>query len=399
MASSITLENRDLGVLTNATSVKLRDSTGAFGIRNNSTGATVVAPTAAITPTSVGIYTYNTSALPAANYTAIWEVIPLVGATTYETHIFTIDASASALFGKTLADLERAAAEWMGPFWGDLDAGAGSDVAFALIPEFISRVDIGDYIDHYLLRRGRNSLGEAIVGFLTADRVRLCEAYDNDTGKLSNDRNWTIAPIAGERVELHYMHPSRELRRAVLTGLAECFFLDRSSVTTTSATAERNLTTSLPWLTSVERLRRIEYTDITATGLVTPMPVAGWAPIQKADGIYARVIGDPFPLTLEVTTLRPHTSYVNGATSVVGPNDDDDVLTVNENYAAAAAIRAAYRISGMRRKLGPPARIGLAWSQREAAAEFTKWSRRAVGQRAAEPWQHRPVMAGAFRIN
>jgi hypothetical protein len=70
---------------------------------------------------------------------------------------------------------------------------------------------------------------------------------------------------------------------------------------------------------------------------------------------------------------RPHFSFVNGATSVVGPNDDADVLACPLLLAVAAGHVEAWRIA-MPRMMNP-ARAGMAITPQQAANEFTKLSR------------------------
>lgn len=55
----LTAEFRPSGVLTNATTAKLSDATGAYGIKRNDTGAVVVADGTSLLNPSTGVYTYS----------------------------------------------------------------------------------------------------------------------------------------------------------------------------------------------------------------------------------------------------------------------------------------------------------------------------------------------------
>jgi hypothetical protein len=80
------------GVLTDPTSIKLSDSTGAYGVKRNDTGAVVVADGVSMTKESTGVYAY-TFAEPASGliYTAWVEVV-------YDgtTHRFEVDITGAA---------------------------------------------------------------------------------------------------------------------------------------------------------------------------------------------------------------------------------------------------------------------------------------------------------------
>jgi len=77
---SISHEWRVEGVLTNATSAKLSDPTGTFGVKRNDTDAVVVADGTNMTNSSTGIYDYSFNDVAGASYTAYVEIVYL-GAT------------------------------------------------------------------------------------------------------------------------------------------------------------------------------------------------------------------------------------------------------------------------------------------------------------------------------
>jgi hypothetical protein len=332
----------------------------------------VVAPTSAIAPTSAGIYEYDTSALSEGNYEAVWEFIDPVYGTDYSTQLFSIDASVSIPSGVTLREIEQEVAPRVGPY-DLLAAGSLSDVSFAVIPELDSSLDTGQYEDLYMLRRGRKTDGTAVSGFNSADRVRICAAYDAATGRLTPDRAWAVAPVENEEIEFHHLHPERQLRRACKAGLKRCYFMDRVAVALTSAASERNVTTSVVWLKDEMLVKQIEYS--LAGSVYNPRQVPWWRAIRKGGNVWLRA-SDPYPQSLEITVMRPASTYVNGATSLVGPDDDEDIVNVDLNYAAAAGHVEAWRIA--RHRLQPAAQTGLQATQKQAADEFTRLSMKAI---------------------
>lgn len=72
---TITQQFKVGGVLVNASSAKLSDPTGTYGIRRNDTLATVVADGTNLTNTATGIYEYTFTALSGIAYTAYFEFV------------------------------------------------------------------------------------------------------------------------------------------------------------------------------------------------------------------------------------------------------------------------------------------------------------------------------------
>ena len=69
--------------------------------------------------------------------------------------------------GITLAELERAVARRVGPFWQLRAFDTGSSVSKAIVKKLRSSMDIGDYEDMYMLRRGVYSSGLLVANFRT----------------------------------------------------------------------------------------------------------------------------------------------------------------------------------------------------------------------------------------
>lgn len=357
------------GAPANATTVKLRDSGGTYGIKRNSDGVVLVPPTGPISPTVSGDYEYDVTTLTPDNYTASWEIT--VGTNVrYFVQVFNIDASVVLPDGLYLRTIEQEVARILGPY-DDMEVGTSSSntLLTAYIPELASTIAYGGIEDRYMLRRGLKSDGSKIQGFAASDRVRSVATVDTSSGVVTADRSWANSPVLSEVIEFHHLHPLRELRKAVLAGLARCYFWDRISVLTTGPTQEVNITSLIPWLKNQpDLIRRVE-TSPLADVIYGPRPVREWRPFSRGGNVYLRVGNLYYPQNLYITVLRPVISQVNGTVSLQGPDDDDDILAVDLAYARAAGHIEAWRL--FPRKLFPVAQTHLYPSQQQAANEFT----------------------------
>lgn len=366
---NIILYNDSEGVPVNAYSVKLKDATNTYGVKRAATGTVVVSPTSAIAPTSLGVYSYGLADnLTPGVYYAAWEIIDTLGADPrYHPHVFSIDAVVTISAGVTLMELERLVADRIGPF---LQATAtGGDTSSITLPRFKSSLFIhDDNADLYLLRRGFLNTGLPVPGFNDDDRVRVVAEVITDTGALSVDRLWTVAPVNGEDVELTYLHPEK-IRAAVQVGLGRCYRPDRASVTVVANTTELNISAALPWVRDPLQIRRVTWLP---TALSIPYDV-WYEPSMVAGEVLIRMARTLTYGTLQIYTMRPADSYVNGSTSFVGPDDDQDQVLVPRLLAVASGHLAAWKTC--RADLQAAAVAGERMSQLEVAREFTKLSR------------------------
>jgi hypothetical protein len=357
----ITIERRVAGVLTSADTALLRVT---------SESGTIWFSEATVAPTSAGIYSQTINDLPDGEYVARW-TFEVAGI--YRT--FQIDQPVQYREGVTLAEIERHVAPRIGPF-EELTTTTGSTENKVLVSSLLSSLDIGDYEDLYILRRGRFANGNLISGFNDDDRERLIASYEHSTGGLVPDRDWAIAPVEGELLELHYLKPSSELRRIVRQGLRRCYFWDTVLTSTTGASFNAgrttvNLTSLVPWITRPNQVKGLRY----GTGSSLPRRVL-WSNFYRMGGSVYLETQAAGAGSFYIQGLRPHYTYVNGETSYTGPDDDDDLLYVDLDYAAAAAHIAAWMLFPHR--LFPISNVGMRINMEAAAAVFTLESMRVM---------------------
>ena len=274
----------------------------------------------------------------------------------------------------TLADVERATAARLGPFFHLRATGGGPDTV--TVEGLRSALPQGGYEDLYLLRRAATQ---------AADRVAQVVAFDAPTGGLRVDRAYRDSvPPAGEDVELHHLHPAA-LRRAVRQGVARCWLRDAvplenppaPAAPLVPATGPVDLTGVAPWLALPEQVLDVVRTDTLA-------PVLGWSALQQGGRVYLVLGAGRSNLTPGVTVLgrRSQFTYVNSALPPDGPVADADVLLGPLSYLAAASHCEAWQVD--RDKLEAASAEQRMPTQKEAAEAFT---REAV---ATCPWLFQP---------
>jgi hypothetical protein len=268
----------------------------------------------------------------------------------------------------TLAQIEQATAPRLGPYSQRVQSSAtAADATHAYFDEFKTSTNVVDVVNQFMLRRGQKTDGTTIA-VAAGDRQRIVASQDSIAGAAVPDRAWVTPPVAGEYVEFHHTDPALELRQAVLSGLRRCFFEDRAQITLTTAAPERDLSAAVPWITRPDQVRRYQFTTTGATLLPVDVP---WAqPFEKGGHVWLGAWPDEYPNTLLVTALRPHFTWVNGADSTNGPTADADTLSVDLDYAAAAAHIEAWRLFPAKLKMAADG--GYQASQPQAAAEFTR---------------------------
>lgn len=362
----IAIQRLRSGVLTSA------DSTTLSIV--NSVGATVLATTV-IPPTSAGVYSYSTSSLPAGSYTATWVFTTALLPTDTISRAFTVDTAQEVSEGVTLMELERLVARRIGPYRRISCAGT-STVNAVIAARLRSSLALGDFEDQYVLRRALTFTDELVSNFAADDRIRLVTTYDPSAGSLSVDRAYTNAPISTEAIELHAIDPDEEMRPAVIDGLGRCFFWDTVSITVTgSGVYNINLTAAAPWITQANQVRGVALSY--PSQLLPPRKMNWWQPYRDGKDLKLYTKGGAVG-SVSVLVLRPANSLVNGEMSLAGPNDDLDVLYIDRDYAAWAAVLELWKT--IPEVLMPLSAQNMRPTRDAAATEFTKKSLTIVQQ-------------------
>lgn len=322
--TTLSIQRTVSGVLTSADTATL-EITDAFGV-------TTLAPTV-VAPTSAGIYSYTTAYLDPGQYTATWTFSVASQPDDVSNHIFNADGPTSVDRGVSLRYIEQRLAARVGPYKKKVVSDGSSSGLLLSLALKTSR-DLGGLEELYILRRGRMADGSLISSFNADDRQRVVSTFDNTTGGLIPDRNWTIAPATGEEFELHSLDPEEELRPAVQWGLQRCFFWDRAVLSVTGGLRSYDLTASVPWLNDPSLIAQVN--SGMPNSVVPDSRELWWRPGYRGNAVHLDTnwIG---AMDVSITALRPHSSFVNNEMSFAGPNDDEDILSVDIDYALISA--------------------------------------------------------------
>jgi hypothetical protein len=268
----------------------------------------------------------------------------------------------------SLAELEREVARRTGPFLlaaQDSGTPTSSTATSAIMPSLKTNALLGGPENLWLVRRGRLLDGSPTPGpIIDADRERLVQAFDSGAGRIIVDRNWRDPMYPSELADLIHLHPSQELRVAVLAGLRRCFLEDRGRLYPNVSGGQVDVTATLPWVTDTGQVLRVQAGYGTAMGDI-PFEV-----VTQAGHVLVTTNGPMSPGGMWTTLLRPHWSWVNEAESTTGPTEDDDMLSVDLDYAAAAAHIEAWHLFPSR--MFAAAAGNLQATQEMAAREFTR---------------------------
>jgi hypothetical protein len=334
-----------------------------------STGIVSIASTP-ITPVSTGSYSFDVTALPAGNYTAEWTFGELVNSVTvFSTVIrpFVVDPPIALSAGTTLMEIEQALSGRLGGVYRRFQAMTGSTITSVYSSRIKTSVNIAEYDDLYILRRGVLQNGTRVANFSADDRVRMVSDYNHVTGTLYPDRDYALAPANTEMIELHYFDPEFELRPSVLDGLKRCYFWDTVSIASVAPYGKINVSTLAPWITSPRQIMSAEAQAGSANRF--PSTRIPWSRSYQVGSAVYLDTSNTLPGTTVLTVLRPVGSLVNGDMSLSGPDDDWDVLPVELEYAVRAAHVAAWTRHPER--LTPVAAQGMGIPLSMAAQAFT----------------------------
>ena len=267
----------------------------------------------------------------------------------------------------TLARLEQEVARRTGPFFQAAQASGeptSSTATSALMPALQTNSLLGGPENLWLVRRGVLADGTPTSAPINPqDRERMVQTFDAGAGRVIVDRNWQQPMYPSELADFLHLHPSQELRPAVLAGLRRCFLQDTISITPTGGYGDTDLTYLAPWITDPSQVLEVQ-TGYSRPEYSTPFKAA----IHRG---HVMLTASAYPGGW-VTALRPHWSWVNGADSTTGPVSDDDVLSVDLDYAASAGHVEAWR--NFPSRMFAAAAGNLQATQEMAAREFTRQS-------------------------
>jgi hypothetical protein len=269
----------------------------------------------------------------------------------------------------TLAQLEQEVSRRTGPFFQaaqDSGTPTSSTTTSAIMPGLKTNALLGGPENLWLIRRGVLADGTPTPSPVqVVDRERMVQTFDSSAGRVIVDRNWRDPMYPSELADFTHLHPTQELRAAVLAGLRRCFFDDRFGALVTSAYGDLDLTYQQPWITSPNQVLRVQYGYYKPTG---DAPFE--AVMQDGHVLLSGAWGSFAPGNVWVTASRPHASWVNGADSTTGPTADADTLDVDLDYAAAAGHIEAWHLFPARAYAA--AAGNLQATQEMAAREFTR---------------------------
>ncbi len=271
----------------------------------------------------------------------------------------------------TLAQLEQETARRTGPFFQaaqDSGVPTSSTTAAAYMPTLKSSAVLGGPENLWLLRRGLLSSGAATPQPVDpADRVRLVQTFDPGSGRVVVDRNWLNSMQPDELADFTHLHPQQELRQSVMAGLRRCFLQELVPAVLTTPYGDIDLTYQYPWLTNPDQVTRCQY------GWQKPWADTTFEAYQQQGHVLlGGTSGSYAPSNLWVSALRPAWSLVNDVESTTGPTADDDVLSVDLDYAASAAHIEAWHLFPAH--MFAAAAGNLQATQEMAAREFTRQS-------------------------
>jgi hypothetical protein len=334
-----------------------------------STGIVSIASTP-ITPVSVGSYSFDVTALPAGNYTAEWTFGETVNSVTvFSTVIraFVVDPPIALSAGTTLMEIEQALSGRLGGVYRRFQAMTGSTITSVYSSRIKTSVNIAEYDDLYILRRGVLRNGTRVANFQATTGSGWCRTTTTSRGRCTWTETTRLAPANTEMIELHYFDPEFELRPSVLDGLKRCYFWDTVSIASVAPYGKINVSTLAPWITSPRQIMSAEAQAGSANRF--PSTRIPWTRSYQVGSAVYLDTSNTLPGTTVLTVLRPVGSLVNGDMSLSGPDDDWDILPVELEYAVRAAHVAAWIRHPER--LTPVAAQGMGIPLEMAAQAFT----------------------------
>jgi hypothetical protein len=267
----------------------------------------------------------------------------------------------------TLAQLEQEVARRTGPFFQaaqDSGVPTSSTATSAIMPRLKSNALLGGPENLWLVRRGLLADGTP-TAVDPADRERMIQTFDASAGRVIVDANWRNPMTPNELADFTHLHPSQELRVAVLAGLRRCFLEDVEEVDPNLQYGPIDVTAQLPWVTDPRQVLGVQYGWLQPCG-TAPFDVT----MQQGHVLLGGAWGNAAATSVWVTFRRPAWSIVNDLDSTTGPTDDEDELMVDLDYAASAGHIEAWHLFPSR--MFAAAAGNLQATQEMAAREFTR---------------------------
>lgn len=256
-----------------------------------------------------------------------------------------------------------------GPFFQaaqDSGSPTSSTTTAAIMSSLKTNAVLGGPENLWLLRRGILLDGTLTPNPINvADRERLVQAFDAGAGRVIVDRNWRDPMQPSELADFTHLHPSQELRPAVLAGLRRTFVSDRGRIYPNLEGGQVDVTAVLPWVTSPNQVLRLQ-AGYTNTDGDLPFNAVS----QGGHVLLVGAMGGVGPGGSWLTAMRPAWSWVNDAESLTGPTKDTDELDIDLDYAASAGHIEAWHLFPSR--MFAAAAGNLQASQEMAAREFSR---------------------------
>jgi len=120
-----------------------------------------------------------------------------------------------------------------------------------------------------------------------------------------------------------------------------------------------------PWITQPAQIKQV---STGYAGALTPL--TSWRLYRRGKDLYVTAGTGLGVGGLVIDALRPAHTLVNEETSLTGPNDDQDMIYINPDYAAWAGVVELWK--NQPERLQPLIKEGLRTDLKAAAAEYTK---------------------------
>src|SRR5262245_886641 len=169
------------------------------------------------------------------------------------------------------------------------------------MPGLQSNAILGGPENLWLLRRGVLATGAPTpIAVQSVDRERRVQAFDSGAGRVLIDRNWRDPMQPSELADFTHLHPTQQLRVAVLAGLRRCFLEDVEEVDPNVQYGPIDITAQLPWVTEQNQVLGVNAGWLQPSG---PLPFH--AIMQQGHVLLSGVWNGTAASSVWCTFLRP----------------------------------------------------------------------------------------------